>query len=71
MGDPDLNFALELRGCQTGVLSLSATEHIISYNTGFFTADNGAGEYPIFFGLGLVKGAGSSLAVDEVEWLPP
>jgi len=69
-GDPDLNFALDFRGCQTGVL-VSGPELIISYNTSFFTGDNGAGEFPLFMDIGFVKGAGTGLSVDEVEWLPP
>lgn len=70
-GNPDLNVALPFRGCQTGIVSLSLTEHIISYTTSFFTGDNGFGEFPLFLTFAFFKGPGTALYVDEVEWLAP
>lgn len=70
LGDPDLNLALDLRGCQVGVL-VSGPDIIVSYNTSFFTGDNGSGDFPIVFALALIKGPGTGLSLDEVEWLPP
>jgi hypothetical protein len=72
-GVPDLNVAMNYRGCATGVSpSTTATDFTVTYNTSLFTADNGAGEFPIFIRVILFKnGAGELLSIDDITWEAP
>jgi hypothetical protein len=68
-GDPDL-LLTDFRGCQTG-LDISGPDVIVTYDTTLPTADDGTGKYPIFVRITLIKGPGTTLKVDELEWLAP
>lgn len=54
-GDPDLNVAADFRGCRTGINGSSYT-----FETGGFTAPNGAGQYLLVVRVTLIKGVGDA-----------
>ena len=68
-GDPDLT-TVDGHGCQIG-LSTSGPDVFVSYNVTSPTGNNGSGDFPIFLRLTFIKGPGTSLRVDEFEWLSP
>ena len=66
-GTPDLNKALDFRGCRTGIAG-----DVYSFDTGLFTSDNGSGKFLLFVRITLIKnGVGQTLDIQEIEWLPP
>lgn len=69
-GSPDLNQALPLRGCLTSYI-VSGLDLILSYDTGFPTADNGAFDFPLAISVIFTKTAGNNRKIQEIEWLPP
>lgn len=68
-GDPDL-LTTDGHGCQVA-LEVSGSDVIVTYDTTSMTGDNGVGEFPLFFRVRYIKGAGTALRLSEVEWLPP
>lgn len=68
-GDPDL-LLTSFRGCQIG-LEVSGSDTIVTYDTTLPTMDDGTGAHPIFVRVTLIKGPGTGLSVDELEWLVP
>lgn len=68
-GDPDL-LLTDFRGCRIG-LEVSGSDIIVTYDTTQPTVNNGSGDFPIFVRVTLVKGAGASLTVTELEWQAP
>jgi hypothetical protein len=67
-GDPDLT-TVDGHGCQTG-LSTSGSDVVVSYNTTSPTGNYGL-VFPLFLRLTLIKGPGTTLGVNEFEWLTP
>lgn len=66
-GVPDLSKSSDFRGCRTGISGDTYT-----FNTGFFTSDNGSGQFLLFVRITFIKnGTGQNLYVDEIEWLAP
>ena len=68
-GDPGIA-ALNYYGCQTGVI-VSGSDIYVSYNSTAFTSNNGSGNFLLFVRVLLLNGAGTSLVLQEFEWLPP
>lgn len=68
-GDPDLTTA-DGRGCRTS-LTVAGSDLILGFDTTVFTGNNGAGDFPLFIRISFIKGAGTSLRVDEIEWQAP
>jgi hypothetical protein len=68
-GDPDL-LLTSFRGCQVG-LEVSGSDTIVTYDTTLPTMDDGTGAHPIFVRVTFIKGPGTGLSVDELEWLVP
>jgi len=69
-GVPDLVKSSDFRGCRTAVSGDSTPEMIFSYDTQFFTADNGSGEYLLFVRVTIIN-PNTNIYLDEIEWLPP
>ncbi len=71
-GDPDMDKTVDFHGCMVGY-DVDGSDLIVSYNTGFFTADNGIGEFPLFIQIIYLNGPGPgpapSFVLDEIEWL--
>jgi hypothetical protein len=70
-GVPDLVKSLDFRGCRTSVTGDGTPEITFSYDSQFFTADNGTGKFLLFVRATIIKPAGTNLYIDEIEWLPP
>ena len=72
-GVPDLDTSQDNRGCQTGVApNTTATDFTVTFNTGSFTANNGAGEYLLFMKVYLFKnGVGELKVIDDITWEAP
>jgi hypothetical protein len=72
-GVPDLNMAVDFRGCKTGVTpNTTSTDFTVSFTTGAFTSNNGVGEFPLHILVLLFKnGAGQLLAIDDITWEAP
>jgi hypothetical protein len=68
-GDPDLSLT-DFRGCRIG-LEVSGSDVIVTYDTTLPTVNNGSGVFPIFVRVTLIKGPGTSLVLDELEWQAP
>jgi hypothetical protein len=61
---------LDFFGCSTGV-SVVGPDIFVTFATGAFTANNGAGEFPLFVRATLLNNvAGLDLRLGELEWLP-
>lgn len=80
-GDPDLSTTTDWYGCRTGITAGGPEGDIYDYDMTAFTQDNGAGKFPLYVIVALVKqspagqpvsvGATEYLYVEEIEWLPP
>ena len=74
-GLPDLNVAVDFRGCKTGIAPTdpTATDFELSYCTGTaFTADNRLGAFLLWVRVTLVKPvSGSIKPLDSITWLAP
>ncbi len=73
-GDPGLVGALgtsPFYGCSTGVV-IFGSDIYVSFNTGpNFTSNNGSGNFLLFIRVTFINGAGTSLALNQLEWFPP
>ena len=72
-GVPGLNMAVDFTGCKTAVMpNTAAMDFTVSFNTGSATANNGAGEFPLFVQAYLFKnGSGELVAIDDITWEAP
>jgi len=68
-GDPDLALT-DFRGCRIG-LEVSGSDVTVTYDTTLPTVNNGSDEYLIFVRVSFIKGPGTALALDELEWQAP
>lgn len=69
-GSPDLNVTLALRGCLVSY-EVDGLDLILTYDTTFYTADNGAFDFPLVLSVAFLKTGGSNRKISEIEWLPP
>lgn len=70
LGDPSL-LGSDGHGCGVSVTG-SGSDWTVTFNTTAYTGDNGTGDFPLFVRVSLIKnGVGQTLAVDDIEWLPP
>jgi len=75
---PDLTGWLDLGrafgsfdGCAAGAPVIAGPDVTVAFNTGSSTGNNGSGQFLIFIRISYIKGPGTALVCDEVEWLPP
>lgn len=69
LGDPGLA-TTDFYGCATGV-TISGSDILVTFNTTSFTANNTAGEFPLFVRVTMLNNAaGRALRLDELAWAP-